>query len=312
MTIIRQLSFSTIGSHPGLRCDAKYRLFWGSSGDDLFPGSHGALRPIKQVLRPLALRHVAKGDLGDEYLLVDLEDVEPRTGVILSKRPVSELRSERLAFGQADLLTTRLRPYLGKTILNQSMEPLIGTTEWIPLRVDRNRLEPLVLQYILLSPGYVDNAHRLVSGKEHPRLAESDLRELRIPYVPMDVQMRLAHAIRMIESLLDKLRQRMKEPSRIIDDGLSRYFGFPLQQYSERAREETVSLDLADITASSTLRNSVRYHHPHLSLVGQFLVSRPHRTFGSLVSTPVRLGASLDTKQITEDGDALYVHPNAL
>jgi type I restriction enzyme, S subunit len=173
------ISFGKIANHANLRCDAKYRLFWGEMGDTLYPDSCVPCFPMKLATVDHRIEKLKKGELDSEYELIELEDVEARTGNIVTSTMVTNIKSDKLLFGDADVLTTRLRPYLGKTIVNDRSRQMAGTTEWIPIKVRPDRLHPLLLKYYLLSSVYIDNAARLLSGKEHPRVAESDFLSLK-------------------------------------------------------------------------------------------------------------------------------------
>lgn len=308
----KQLKFSNIANHFTLRCDAKYRLFWGLQGGNLFPDSPLPCYPLKHVLLPLTVKKLKKGKLNDEFTLVELEDVEQRTGIILDKHPVTEIQSDKLVFGHCDVLTTRLRPNLGKTISNNPSELLIGTTEWILLKVNPELLLPVLLKYFLLSPRYVDNAHRLLSGKEHPRITESDLVNLRVPLPEHEVQERLVARIIEIESAITAARTRLRNPTDIVNEILCEAFGYPLKEHQERERERQFTRQLYDIGAGFTLRSSVKYHHPNYGLVDAFFARMPHKQVKAYLAVPIRLGVSLTRNVMDDSGEAFYVHPNAL
>jgi type I restriction enzyme M protein len=309
---VRRLNFSNIANHFALRGDAKYRLFWGLQGGDLFPDSLLPRYPLKHALLPLTAKKLKKGELDDEFTLVELEDVEQRTGIILDKHPVTEIQSDKLMFGRCDVLTTRLRPNLGKTILNNPDERLIGTTEWIPFKVNHELLSPVLLKYFLLSSRYVNNAHRLLSGKEHPRIAESDLVNLRVPLPERKVRERLVARIAEIESKITAAWTRLRQPADIINEILCEAFDYPLKEHQERERERQFTRRLSDFGAGFTLRSSVKFHHPDYELTDTFFDRAPHERVKAYLAVPIRLGVSLTRAVMDDDGEAYYVHPNAL
>jgi type I restriction enzyme S subunit len=309
---VRRLRFSSIANHFALRSDAKYRLFWGVHGGDLFPRSRLPHYPLKHALVPLTTRKLSKGELSGEYELVELEDVEQRTGVILCRHNVAELGSDKLLFGSADVLTTRLRPNLGKTIMNDPVDRLIGSTEWIPLRTNHKLLAPLLLKYFLLSPQYVDNAHRLLSGKEHPRIAEGDLLSLRVPLPERHVQENLVARIKRVEEAIDASRSKLRAPVEIINENLCKAFGYRLTDRAGRKRQRQFARGFDSFRASFTLRGSVRFHHPDYGWTDAFFARVPHERVKAFLSAPIRLGVSLSRDVMSDDGEAFYVHPSAI
>lgn len=260
---------------------------------------------------PFQIRKLKKGELESEFELVELDDVEKRTGAILSRSTITELNSDKLIFGSADLLTTRLRPNLGKTISNEYGRALAGTTEWIPFKLNRSLLHPILLKYYLLSSNYVDNAERLLSGKEHPRVAESDITSLRIPFPALDTQNALVEKILEIENEISSSRTSLSQPRDIINEILCHEFGYPLQEHRERERVRHYSRGLSRFGAGFTLRNSAKFHHPDFELTDRFFTNTPHERIKAYVAVPIRLGATAVKSDFVEEGAALYVHPGA-
>jgi restriction endonuclease S subunit len=307
----RLLPFASIASHANLRCDAKYRLFWGITGDTLYPDSIIQCQQIRLATLPCRFRKLKKGVLAAEYEIIELEDVEKRTGTILSSSMSSELNSDKLVFGDADVLTTRLRPYLGKTILNDKKRALAGTTEWIPLKVNASKLHPKLLKYFLLSPVYVNNAERLLSGKEHPRVAESDILALKVPVFDDNVQIALVTSIEKIEQEIAAYRSSIRDEDDIINEILCAAFKYPLEEYRSRVRAKWYVKPFASMTESFTLRGSARFHHPDFELTRQFFQKGSHSRLKSWLRSPIRLGATVSRAELLADGAAYYVHPGA-
>lgn len=307
----QMISFAKIASHANLRCDAKYRLFWGEVGDTIYLDSKVPCFPMKLATVDQRTEKLKKGDLNSEYELIELEDVEARTGNILTSTVVTKIKSDKLLFGDTDLLTTRLRPYLGKTIVNDHSKPMAGTTEWIPIKVRRERLQPLLLKYYLLSPVYIENAARLLSGKEHPRIAESDILSLKVPFFDEEMQARLVSRIEKLEKDITTERKKVKPDQTVIDEILCEAFDYPLAEHLKRERMRDYTKLLSALSAGFTLRCSSRYHHPDYELVKGFFLGIPHVRVKRYISIPIKLGATAKKGDFIEEGEAFYVHPGA-
>lgn len=309
--VVHGIEFAKIANRGTLRCDAKYRLYWGLTGDMLYPRSTVPCHPIRLAVVDHRPNKLKKGELDQEYELVELEDVEKRTGNIVSRTFISEVKSDKLIFGDADVLTTRLRPNLGKTILNDPSRPFVGTTEWIPIKVNRDRLAPILLKYFLLSPTYVDNAARLLSGKEHPRIAAADILSLQVPFFDRAVSGRLVESILKIETEIEHARSSIRSEQSVIDEIMCKTFRYPIAEHLERTRDRYYSASLASIAKGFSLRNSPKYHHPDFDLVLDFFSKVPHVRVKRFLSVPVRLGATAQRGDFIEEGEAFYVHPGA-
>ena len=73
-----------------------------------------------------------------EHILIEEEDVEKKTGVILNEEYVDRIESSKVLFADCDILVSKIRPYLGLVILNDKNKPYIGTTELVPYKVNDN------------------------------------------------------------------------------------------------------------------------------------------------------------------------------
>ncbi len=203
----------SIGKQKFLRCGAQYRAFWDVHGGLLFNGkTKYPIVKLGSLMRLHKAKTLKKGILDKEYILIELEDIEQRTGKILNmERIVTEIGSDKTYFGDADLITTKLRPYLGYTILNIPELELIGTTELLPFKVNKDKVYPEYLKYVLLSHEYLEKSQFLMYGKEHPRIHPLDLLNIKIPIPPKDIQKRIISEIQKQEEINDKAKQKLND-----------------------------------------------------------------------------------------------------
>ena len=145
---------NSVGSRPSLRSDPKYRYLWDVQRGSIMPDHTGLTSTLKPLVVPSSSPKVRKGPLPEPRLLLELADVEPKTSLILQEREVDEAGSDKMSFGNCDLVISRLEPYLGKIVLNDPEKDYLGTTEWIPIKFDGSRLLAEFWRYLFLSePG---------------------------------------------------------------------------------------------------------------------------------------------------------------
>jgi len=214
-----------IGKQKFLRCGAQYRAFWDVHGGLLFNGkTKYPIVKLNSLMRLHKTKTLKKGILDREYILIELEDIEQRTGKILNMdKVISEIGSDKTYFGDADLITTKLRPYLGYTILNIPELELIGTTELLPSKVNKDKAYPEYLKYILLSHEYLEKSQFLMYGKEHPRIHSLDLLNIMIPLPPKDVQEKIISEIQKHEKINDEAKQKLNNYRKQINDLILEY-----------------------------------------------------------------------------------------
>jgi len=215
----------SIGKQKFLRCGAQYRAFWDVHRGLLFNGkTKYPIVKLGSLMRLHKAKTLKKGILDKEYILIELEDIEQRTGRILNmERIVTEIGSDKTYFGDADLITTRLRPYLGYTILNIPELELIGTTELLPFKVNKDKAYPEYLKYVLLSHEYLKRSQFLMYGKEHPRIHPLDLLSIKIPLPPKDIQKKIISEIQKQEKINDEAKQKLSNYRNQINDLIFEY-----------------------------------------------------------------------------------------
>ena len=214
-----------IGRQKFLRCGAQYRAFWDIHNGLLFNGkTKYPIVKLGSLMRLHKTKTLKKRILDKEYILIELEDIEQRTGKILNMdRVVTEIGSDKTYFGDADLITTKLRPYLGYTILNIPELELIGTTELLPFKVNKDEVYPEYLKYVLLSYEYLEKSQFLMYGKEHPRIHSLDLLNIKIPLPDLDTQEKIISEIQKLEKINEEAKQKLKEYRKQINDLIFEY-----------------------------------------------------------------------------------------
>jgi len=253
--------FSNIGDQIFLRTDPKYRLFWDKKFGITITQKRFGITTLKDVMIPVEKKILRKGKLAQKRIILELDDIESKTSRILNERKLSEIGSDKLDFKDCDMVFCKLRPYLGKIVLNEPSKNYIGTTEWIPLRLDKKKVNPLFLKYLLLLEEFLLSYSLILGGKEHPRISVIDLRNMKIPYPPLNSQNILAKKIKEIETDLFKNLENLPDSIQIIDDVFSEHFDYDKEKYEQSEKNNIFQISFSQISKSFLLRNTVKYQH---------------------------------------------------
>jgi restriction endonuclease S subunit len=202
-----------IGKQKFLRYGPQYRAFWDVHKGLLFEDkTKYKLVKLDSVIKLHKTKTLKKGILDKEYILIELEDIESGSGRIINKeRIVSEIGSDKTYFNECDLITTKLRPYLGYTILNKPELELIGTTELLPFKIKKELAYPEYIKYVLLSYEYLEKSGFLMHGKEHPRIHPLDIINIKIPLPSLEIQKKIVNEIQKQEKINEKAKKRINE-----------------------------------------------------------------------------------------------------
>ena len=138
--------------------------------------------------------NVNTADIADSEWILDLEDIEKDSGVILQKVRQDERNagSTKHRFHKGQVLYSKLRPYLNKVVLAD--EDGYCTSEILPLEFERNIL-PQYARYFLMSQTFLRYANKCSYGVKMPRLGTADGKKAIISVPPVKEQKRIVMAI---------------------------------------------------------------------------------------------------------------------
>ena len=145
--------------------------------------------------------NVDTADIADSAWILDLEDIEKDSGVVLQKVRKAERNaaSTKHLFHKGQVLYSKLRPYLNKVVLAD--EDGYCTSEILPLEFERNIL-PQYARYYLMSPAFLRYANKCSYGVKMPRLGTADGKKAIISVPPLEEQKRIIIAIEHVFSQL--------------------------------------------------------------------------------------------------------------
>ena len=146
--------------------------------------------------------------ISDSAWILDLEDIEKDSGVVLRKVRKSERNaaSTKHFFHRGQVLYSKLRPYLNKVVLSD--EDGYCTSEILPLEFERNVL-PQYARYYLMSPVFLEYANKCSYGVKMPRLGTVDGKKSIISIPPIEEQKRIVLAIEQAFTQLAAITQNL-------------------------------------------------------------------------------------------------------
>ena len=138
--------------------------------------------------------NIDTADIADSAWILDLEDIEKDSGVVLQKVHQGERNagSTKHRFHKGQVLYSKLRPYLNKVVLAD--EDGYCTSEILPLEFEWNIL-PQYARYFLMSPTFLRYANKCSYGVKMPRLGTADGKKAIILVPPLEEQKRIVIAI---------------------------------------------------------------------------------------------------------------------
>ena len=152
--------------------------------------------------------NIDTADIADSAWILDLEDIEKDSGVVLQKVRQGERNagSTKHRFHKGQVLYSKLRPYLNKVVLAD--EDGYCTSEILPLEFEWNIL-PQYARYFLMSPAFLRYANKCSYGVKMPRLGTADGKKAIISVPPVKEQKRIIMAIELAFAQLASIAENL-------------------------------------------------------------------------------------------------------
>ncbi len=150
------------------------------------------------------------GEIRESTWVLDLEDIQKDTSVLLRKVRFSErqAKSDKNRFQDGDVLYGKLRPYLNKVIVAD--EEGVCTTEILPVR-GYYGIFPRYLMHAVKRPDFLAYVNSKSYGMKMPRLGTDDGRSSLFPLPPLAEQQRIVAKVDELMILCDRLETEQKD-----------------------------------------------------------------------------------------------------
>ena len=160
-------------------------------------------------------KQIAGAEIEPDDWVLDLEDIEKETGVLLRKKRNVETTSNKAVFKAGNVLYGKLRPYLNKVIIAD--EDGYCTTEIVVLDVEtaRAQIDAGFLQIYLMSPLFVQYANSKSYGVKMPRLGTKDANAAVFPLPPLAEQRRIVARLNELLPLVDSYEKNEADLERL-------------------------------------------------------------------------------------------------
>ena len=156
---------------------------------------------------------VKPNEIAPDAWILDLEDIEKDTGVLLAKKRMKDIqsKSDKHIFYSGNVLYSKLRPYLNKVIIAD--EKGYCTSEI--LAFDFGMILNKYAQIYLMSPYFVDYAMSDAYGVKMPRLGSKQGNNALMPLPPFKEQVRIAEQLAKIAPIVNRYASSQSELDRL-------------------------------------------------------------------------------------------------
>jgi type I restriction enzyme S subunit len=181
----------------------------------------------RRVSTALRLRHVASLRVEPSTAprpLLNLDQIESGTGRLIDALRTSE-PDGAIRFEPGDVLFSKLRPYLAKSVLVTT--PMHGTGELLPIVANPEAIDHRFLFYVTLGRPWLDHAEMTSYGTKMPRTSCEAMRNFVLPNISLGDQRRIADLLDDQVARIDKIITARRQQS--LDAETSRWNAFTEQ-----------------------------------------------------------------------------------
>jgi restriction endonuclease S subunit len=302
--------FKNIAKQESLRPNFGYRYFFDIQEAKIFSGKN-YIR-LREVLKPIISKKVAKGELEEPEILVDIGNIEKRFNNLIDPQEVNEIDSDKNILQEGDIIIPKLQPQMGNIFLNLEHKRYIASTELLEYKIaDENN--PHFVYYLFTTKEFLFNLSRLESGKTHRRVNAKDLLKIKIPKVPKLIQDQIVAKIEPIEKQIKELKGTIKERERErwINRIFAKKFGFDLEKFEKDKEKSFFVADFNNISKNNLVRISPHFHHEKLKIIEEKLKDKAfwmpvNNTFKISGGKRIPKGKTFSD----EETDYFYLRPN--
>ncbi len=170
-------------------------------------------------------RAILPNYIGNEDILIGLEDIEKETGVINTKKNAGEcdIRSNKFIFTSEHILYGKLRPNLNKVALPDFDG--ICSTDIYPILNKKDKAIKGYIYHLLHGQTFVKYASSSTNGANLPRVNEKIILDFEIPLPPLEIQMQITKTLDITAELLAMRKQQLAELDILIKSTFYDMFG---------------------------------------------------------------------------------------
>lgn len=290
------------------RCDAKYGIFVSQEYWNAFQ-YEGELQALSDLLTPIPIKKVSKGELNDDYYLINISDQVPGDGIVDENNVniADSLNSDKTILTDCDILVSKLGMTRGYIYLKpETKSDLIGSSEFIPYKL-KDKANGVFYLYLLLMP-QMRNAYRcLETGKtpSHKRVNPTEFLKICVPVIKKDLIETANEKINAIIAEIITLNSQKVDTQIIVDEVFSRYFSLDPDlrnklhkgmtfgtQSSMNTHFSTFTSSLSQLSKTGAIRLSARSVTPIFSELEEIVKKYGYYTINEIVSEEIHRGKS--------------------
>lgn len=244
MMKIFSVPFKSLGCNAHLRNDVNFNYLFVNKGASVWNCQEETT--LENYLEVVISEKISKGELEEEFVLIDIGNVCRRFDCFVNEEIVSEIGSDKNILHNGDLVIPKIQPRMGNIFTNQNHQRLAASSEFVEYKC--KNAYPKYLFYLITAKEFQKNLLFPESGKTHRRVNPTDLLKMKVPVVSLDKQLQALKEIEKIEEQIKSIRRQQKPVKEIVDFVFSREFAFDFSIINEKRKSLVYNSSLIDFS----------------------------------------------------------------
>ena len=163
-----------------------------------------------------------------DFYYIDIASINNDTGIIETPKIINindaPSRARKLVQTN-DVIISMTRPYLkGFSIVPERLDGQIASTGFAVLRSIPEKLSPLYLFAYVRTDMFVEQLIPKMKGANYPAVRDSDVRSVKIPFPPIELQEQFAEKVREINSYIEEQQEELENAKQMFQSLLHHAF----------------------------------------------------------------------------------------
>lgn len=298
-------SFKNLSIINQARLDAKFNYFVNCHNYSVW--ANKSMISLKYVMTDILSPTIKKGELDEEYFLIDLENVERKTNTLLNLIKVSEIGSDKNLISKGDIVIPKLEPKKGQFFLNNEHKDYITSTEFVEYIIDKSVVLPEFIYYLLVNDKFLEALACLESGKTHKRVAPKELLKIKIPIISIEKQKTIVNKIIPIDKKIKELNKKIESDRIIINRVFAKEFNWDIEKFEELKQVRIMKNSFALFGNNIDIRFSNKFHNKAGEYVTNVLRGQTTKCIKDYLAEDITLGKGISPSDFDENGEYYYV-----
>ena len=207
-----------------------------------------------------------------------------------------------------DIVLATIGATVGKVNLVKKFQGGVFSNNTVCLRVkDKTQHNPFFYEKLIRTKIIQSKIWCAVSQKAQPNLQDYDLKHIRLPFIPYELQCKLLEQTKPIENKIIELKNSKIQTINIINHVFGKALGINWEEFATIKQEKIYISSISDFANNVDCRMGIRFHNKAGAYIQSFLEKQTNKRIKDFIDQPIVLGKGVSPSDYDEEGEYYYI-----